>query len=308
MESKNAIQRLLSWRPHQNSNGDHGSLGIVRSLSRPVPDHVSWSHLFGALTVFLLCVQGLTGVLLAIYYQPTLEGAQPSLIYLTTEVRFGWLIHSVHAWTADLLFIVIAAHLFRVILSRAYVAPRGLTWGLGVVLLIFILGFRFTGHMLPGDQNAYWSAVQESQIIADLPIVGNLIQAVLYGSVGVSSESLGRVYAIHALVLPWLTFLVLLGHIYLVRKYGFAPDPDDDSGVSKDEDRRASSVEDEEEDEEDEVEEEEEDEVEDEVEEKEEDGDEDGDGDGDGEEEEKDGDGDGDEKGEDEKSNGEVDK
>lgn len=232
MEPKNLFQRLLSWRPQKNGNGNgvngsHGSLGLVRSLSHPVPDHVNWTHLLGVMTVFLLIVQGLTGILLAIYYQPTLEGARASIVYVTTEVRFGWLLHSVHAWTADLLFILIALHLIRVLVARAYTAPRGITWGFGVLLLMLILGFRFTGHVLPGDQVAYWSAVRESQIIADLPLFGNLLQAILYGSVGVSSESLGRIYAIHALVLPWLTFMVLLLHVYLVRKYGFAPLPDD---------------------------------------------------------------------------------
>ncbi|MFH2005247.1 MAG: cytochrome b N-terminal domain-containing protein [bacterium] len=225
MDTKQVVQRLLSWLPLTETNGGNGAggtVGLIRSLSRPVPDHVNWTHLFGVLAVFLLTVQGLTGILLAIYYQPTLEGARASLLYVTTEVRFGWLIRSVHAWAADVLFIVVALHLLRVIVQRAYHAPRGLTWGFGVLLLGLILGFRFTGHMLPGDQAAYWSAVQEAQIIADLPLVGNLLQAILFGSVGVSSESLSRIYAFHALVLPWLTFLVLLLHIYLVRKYGFA--------------------------------------------------------------------------------------
>ena len=111
--------------------------GAWRSaMERRIPDHVGWKHAFGGGTYFLCMILVATGVLLSFYYRPSAVEAYPSLQYLETEVRLGWLIRHLHFWAASLVVVTALIHLFRVLFTGTYRAPRETTWLLGILLLL----------------------------------------------------------------------------------------------------------------------------------------------------------------------------
>src|SRR5688500_11987905 len=114
----------------------------------PLHRHSIWYY-FGGMTLFLFVVQVVTGILLLLYYRPSAENAFESVQFIMTEVKFGWLIRSVHSWSANLMILTLFIHAFSVFFMRAYNRPRELTWLSGVMLLFISIGFGFSGYLLP---------------------------------------------------------------------------------------------------------------------------------------------------------------
>ena len=111
-----------------------------------VPMHrLSYWYFFGGITLFLFGIQVCTGILLLLYYRPSANEAFESVEYISTQVQFGWLIRSIHSWSANLMILSAFAHMFSVLFLRAYRKPRELTWLSGMVLLFLVLGFGFSG-------------------------------------------------------------------------------------------------------------------------------------------------------------------
>src|ERR1041384_2753795 len=117
----------------------------------PVHKHSIWYY-FGGMTLFLFVVQVTTGIMLLLYYRPSAEGAFESVQFIITEVQFGWLIRSIHSWSANLMIATLFIHMFSVYFMRAYRRPRELTWLSGVLLLLLAVGFGFSGYLLPWNK------------------------------------------------------------------------------------------------------------------------------------------------------------
>jgi quinol-cytochrome oxidoreductase complex cytochrome b subunit len=177
-------------------------------------------HLFSAVAILLLVVQVVSGILLLAYYRPTAAGAFHSLGILVDEVWLGWLVRSLHVWSADFLILFSVLHFVRVYFAQAYRAPRQLTWSTGIVLLIIVLAFSFTGTLLPWDQYAYWSTESARQTIAAIPVLGRVTLDVLWGGWALGEEVLMRFYVVHVAVLPWAAALFLWLHLRLVWHLG----------------------------------------------------------------------------------------
>ena len=112
--------------------------GAARKKEVPVHRHSIWYY-FGGMTLFLFVVQVVTGILLLLYYRPSAENACESVQFIVTEVQFGWLIRSVHSWSANLMVATLFIHLFSVFFLRAYYRPREMTWVSGVVLFFIVI-------------------------------------------------------------------------------------------------------------------------------------------------------------------------
>src|SRR5947199_6132204 len=123
----------------------------LREKTVPVHRHTVWYY-FGGMTLFLFAVQVLTGILLLLYYRPTAESAFESVQFIMAEVQFGWLIRSLHSWSANLMILALFIHMTSVYLTRAYRKPREITWISGVALLVLALGFGFSGYLLPWNK------------------------------------------------------------------------------------------------------------------------------------------------------------
>jgi len=185
----------------------------------PVHRHSIWYY-FGGLTLTFLVVQILTGILLAFYYKPSPDGAHESILKITNEVPFGWLIRSLHGWSANLMIASMFVHMFSAFLMKAYRKPRELMWITGVLLLFLVLGFGFTGYLLPWDTMAYFATLIGTEVPATLPGVGDWGVTLLKGGFEVGGETLTRMYSLHVIILPLVTLVVVTLHLLMNQVFG----------------------------------------------------------------------------------------
>jgi cytochrome b6 len=197
---------------------------LAKKKQVPVHRHGVWYY-FGGMTLFLFVVQVASGILLLFYYRPSAEEAYESVQFLMAEVEFGWLIRSIHAWSANLMIFALFVHLFSVLLLKAYRPPREVTWFSGVALLAIALGFGFTGYLLPWNELAYFATKVGTEITGAIPVLGRFFVRLLRGGDEVTGATLTRFYGIHVAVLPALVTLILGLHLYLVQKHGMSVPP-----------------------------------------------------------------------------------
>src|SRR5581483_1978162 len=149
---------------------------------KTVPHHrLSYWYFLGGMTLFLFLIQVATGILLLLYYRPSANEAFESVQYISTQVRFGWLIRSIHSWSANLMVFMAFAHMFSVLFLRAYRKPRELTWVSGALLLFLVLGFGFSGYLLPWNTLAFFATKVGTEVAGQVPIIGPGITTVLLG-------------------------------------------------------------------------------------------------------------------------------
>jgi quinol-cytochrome oxidoreductase complex cytochrome b subunit len=184
------------------------------------------TYFLGGTTLFFLGVQVITGILLALYYRASPEEAYQSILYIMNEVPFGWLIRSIHAWSANMMIITCVLHMLRVFFQGAYKAPRELTWIVGVLLLLITLTFGFTGYLLPWDQRAYWATTVGTEIAGAVPLIGDPMLLFLRGGSDLSGLTLARFHSIHTLVLPLSVAVAVMIHLFIIHQQGLAPLPD----------------------------------------------------------------------------------
>src|ERR1700688_2422080 len=202
--------------------------GVRHFLDEDIPASAGWHQVLGSVALFAFLLQVFTGILLARNYAPTPGEAWDSLRYMVTQVAAGSIMRAMHHWGASLMIIVVAVHMAQTFLWGAYKKPREATWMVGVVLLLLTLAFGLSGYLLPWDNRAYWATVVTTQITALAP--GG---SVLLRMLGTDGSSIGRVtfarfYAAHVSLLPIVTLLLIVFHVYLVRKHGVTPAPGDE--------------------------------------------------------------------------------
>ena len=191
---------------------------------RKVPK-VNWFYTLGSATLFILVNQAVTGILLAIYYVPTPDHAYDSVQYITTKVALGWLIRGLHHWGASAMVVVVFLHMLRVIFFGSYKFPREVTWFSGVALFLIVIGFGFTGYLLPWDEKAYWATTVGTKIAGTPPVIGDVLLRILRGGQELTAMTLVRFFGIHIWVLPALIFSLVGLHLYLVIKHGISTTP-----------------------------------------------------------------------------------
>ncbi|MFO8035395.1 MAG: cytochrome b N-terminal domain-containing protein [Anaerolineales bacterium] len=213
-------QSLISWLDER--------LGITEIyetvLDRKVPK-VNWWYTLGSASLFLAAVQGITGIMLTVYYVPSPEQAYDSVQYITNQVQFGWLIRGIHHWGASLLVLVVFLHMLRVFFYGAYKYPREFTWITGAILLIATLGMGFTGYLLPWNQRAYWATTVGTEIAGTVPFIGDFIMRVLRGGSELSGVTLARFFSLHIWFIPAIAVLTLGTHLYLIIRLGISNIP-----------------------------------------------------------------------------------
>ncbi|MBI5376198.1 MAG: cytochrome b N-terminal domain-containing protein [Candidatus Schekmanbacteria bacterium] len=195
---------------------------LEKNLKKPVPDHVNWLFCFGGVTFLLFIVQAFTGVLLLMYYQPTTAEAYKSVVHITNNVPFGWLMRGIHHWAANLMSVFCLLHMLRVFFYGAYKAPRDFNWVTGVMLLCVTLGFGFTGYLLPWNQISYWATTVGTEVPSAMPVAGDLIKMLIRGGSDISQATLTRFFAIHVLILPAAIAVFLISHFLMIRRQGIS--------------------------------------------------------------------------------------
>lgn len=196
---------------------------LSKILNKPVPKFaLRWWYCLGGITAFLFVTQGISGIMLAFYYQPTPATAYASIQFIETQVNFGAAIRAIHHWAANGMIILCTAHMLRVFITGAYKKPRELNWVSGVLLLILTLAFGFTGYLLPWDQRAFWATTVGSEIAGSIPVIGDLALVFLRVGWDVSANTLSRFYALHVIAIPLMTVGFMLAHFLMVRRQGIA--------------------------------------------------------------------------------------
>jgi quinol-cytochrome oxidoreductase complex cytochrome b subunit len=191
--------------------------------NRIVPIHATnYIYCFGGIAFILFLILLVTGILLAVYYQPTPAGAYKSVLEISTNVQFGWWIRSIHKWAASGMVLLVFVHMLRVFFTGAYKRPREFNWVAGVVLLLLTLGFGFTGYLLPWDQRAYWATRVGTDIAGSTPVIGHFLLVTLRGGETISGATLGRFYTLHVLMLPVLIAVFLGAHFWMIRRHGIS--------------------------------------------------------------------------------------
>ena len=221
------FRRILAWLDERFGAGSLEE--FLRHKTVPVHRHTLWYY-FGGMTLFLFIIQVLTGILLLLYYRPTPNDAFESVQYVMTQVRFGWLIRSVHSWSANLMIFTAFVHMFSVYFSKAYRKPRELTWVSGMLLLFIVMGFGFSGYLLPWNTLAFFATKVGTQMAGSVPMVGKWLLVFLRGGEEVTGATLTRFFGFHVAVLPGLATLLLATHLLLVQRLGMSVPP----GVERD--------------------------------------------------------------------------
>ena len=194
---------------------------FVREKS--VPSHrYSWCYFFGGATLFFFMIQVATGVLLLLYYKPTAEAAFESVRFIMTEVSFGWLIRSLHSWSANLMVLAAFLHMATVFFMRAYRKPRELTWYTGATLLLLALGFGFSGYLLPWNELAFFATRVGTDMAGKVPLIGRFLLEFLRGGEDVTGATLTRFFGFHVAVLPMMATALILFHLLAIQRQGMS--------------------------------------------------------------------------------------
>jgi len=191
-------------------------------FTKLAPTHLGFLSCFGGITFFIFLLQVLTGLLLMVYYVPDTEHAYKSVVAITNDIPFGWVVRGMHFWGATLMVITVLIHMGKIYFSGIYKAPRELNWVTGVTLLLLTMGFSFTGYLLPWTQLSYWATVIGTEAPSAMPVVGQYTKTLMLGGQEVSQLTLSRFFAVHVMILPITTVSLLAAHFLQIRRQGIS--------------------------------------------------------------------------------------
>ncbi len=214
------VSKFTQWLDERTSFRQVWEAIFLRKIPK-----VNWWFTLGSASLFLALNQGITGILLTLYYVPTPDHAYDSVQYITTQVPLGWLVRGLHHWGASLMIVLVVLHMLRVILYGAYKFPREVTWFTGVILLLVVIGFGFTGYLLPWDQKSFWATTVGTRIAGTPPLIGDYLLRIIRGGSEITAVTLVRFFGVHVWVLPTLLILLIGIHLYLIIKNGISAVP-----------------------------------------------------------------------------------
>jgi quinol-cytochrome oxidoreductase complex cytochrome b subunit len=194
-------------------------------FARAVPK-TNWYYTLGSASMVLVMLQGITGMLLTIYYVPSPDKAYDSINFIMNQVAFGWLIRGMHHWGATLMVIVVFLHMLKAFFVGAYKYPREITWLTGAALLLIVMVMGFSGYLLPWNQKAYWATTVGTNIAGAPPIIGPLLLPIIRGSQDIGALTLARFYGLHIWWMPLALLGLMMVHLYLIIRIGITAPPE----------------------------------------------------------------------------------
>ncbi|MFN0084365.1 MAG: cytochrome b N-terminal domain-containing protein [Blastocatellia bacterium] len=212
--AKSSLTRLYDWLDDRT-----GIRQITADLlDEPIRGGARFAYVFGSVLLFLFAIQVVTGIFLTMYYVPSADHARASVAYIQKAVAGGWLLRGLHHYGASAMVIIGVVHLAQAYLFGAYKNKRELLWGAGVLMLLMILGFSFTGYLLTWDQAAFFGTKVGASIASESPVIGSLVQKIMLGGNDLTTVTLSRFFMTHVFLLP-LGLAALVGlHLYLFRR------------------------------------------------------------------------------------------
>jgi ubiquinol-cytochrome c reductase cytochrome b subunit len=192
------------------------------ALDEPIPGGAKIAYVFGSGLLFLFLSPVVTGVFLAMYYVPSADHAHTTVEYITKEVTGGSFLRSIHAYGSSAIIIVLLLHITQTFLYGSYKGRRELVWLAGCVLFVLMLGMAFTGYLLPWDQKAYFATTVGTNILSEVPWIGNALKRLLRGGTEMGTLTLSRFFVLHVFLIPACIFAFVATHVYAFRKAGAA--------------------------------------------------------------------------------------
>ncbi len=192
-------------------------------IDKKVPVGLGFSRALGTGLLMMLMVQAATGMLLSLCYAPTPDHAYDSVRFIDEDVVGGAWVRGLHHFGSSAVVVLVVAHMLRVFLTAAYKRPRQSLWLVGLGIFLVILGFGFTGYLLPWDQKGYWATDVGLSIAETVPVVGAFSADLLRGGPEVGALTLTRLYALHVILLPAVLAALVAIHLFLVHRLGITP-------------------------------------------------------------------------------------
>jgi len=192
----------------------HSLLKLVNAyvIDASQPSNISYLWNFGSLLAVCLGIQIITGVTLAMHYNPNVLEAFNSIEHIMRDVNNGWLVRYLHSNTASAFFFLVYIHIGRGIYYGSYRAPRTLVWAIGTIIFILMIGTAFLGYVLPYGQMSLWGATVITNLISAIPWIGQDIVEFIWGGFSVNNATLNRFFALHFL-LPFILAALVLMHL-----------------------------------------------------------------------------------------------
>lgn len=179
----------------------------------PVPRNLNYFWNFGVLAGVALVIQIITGIILAMHYYASVDGAFNSVEHIMRDVNGGWFLRYAHMNGASFFFIVVYIHIFRGLYFGSYKAPREMIWLLGVVIFLLMMATAFMGYVLPWGQMSFWGAQVITGFFSAIPVVGEPLRQWLLGGFAPDQAALNRFFSLHYL-LPFVILGVVILHVW----------------------------------------------------------------------------------------------
>ncbi len=192
---------------------------VYDTLMIPTPKNLNWWWIFGIVLAFALVLQIVTGVILAMHYTPNVDLAFASVEHIMRNVRGGYMLRYVHANGASLFFFAVYVHIFRGLYYGSYKSPREVTWIIGMLIYLVMMGTAFMGYVLPWGQMSFWGATVITGLFGAIPLIGEPIQTWLLGGPAVGNPTLNRFFSLHYL-LPFIIAALVIVHIWAFHTTG----------------------------------------------------------------------------------------
>jgi ubiquinol-cytochrome c reductase cytochrome b subunit len=215
MDSKEKKESIIDWINYR--------LPIFSFLKHfaeyRAPKNLSYLWNLGAIAGVALVIQIVTGIFLAMHYNPSTSEAFNSVENIMRNVNYGWLLRYIHAVGASMFFVAVYIHMFRGIYYGSYKKPRELLWIIGLILFIMMMATAFMGYVLPWGQMSYWAATVITNLFSAIPVIGDKIVIFICGGYSVSDPTLNRFFTLHYL-LPFILFAFVFIHVWALHTHG----------------------------------------------------------------------------------------
>lgn len=228
----NRLQQTAVWQSIFRSGSLASNLGRSKVIFNNLVLHIlpakvkrstlrfTATFYLGFLSFSLFVILSVTGVLLMLYYHPSVPQAYWDVKDLQFVVTSGTLLRNLHRWSAHFMVAFVWLHMLRVFYTGAFAPPKQFNWMVGVMLLILTLVLSYTGYLLPWDQLAYWAVNVGTNMVEAMPILGKAFKFLLIGGNFIGENTLLRFYVLHCVILPLVLTMLVAVHFWRIRKDG----------------------------------------------------------------------------------------
>lgn len=229
MNDKPKRSRLGEWFEQRT----HWREAMHEGLDEPIRGGSRWAYVFGSALLFIFVSQVITGVALTLYYVPSADHAHTTVSFIQKQVTSGSFVRSIHSYGSSAMVILLLLHLAQTFIYGSYKRRRELLWLVGCVLFVLVLGMSFTGYLLPWDQKAYSATAVATNIISEVPFIGDGLKALLRGGTEMGTLTISRFFTLHVFVIPAFIIFAIVMHVFLFRRAGAAGPPREEEEIER---------------------------------------------------------------------------